>query len=255
MGQNPKVRPDMEDPYSKNQPQSKPQRVDHKTVIKNDDDTEIPVSTVTNSGYGGHLGHTHGVPDQPPVPGDLPFPDQIRYPYTADELAPRIQKYPIPPDEIIKLPKMKHVTLPKIQAHFVAESSEHKRVRLQRQAAIKRAMTRSWETYSSYAMGHDEVRPITGRYYDPFCGWGATLVDSLDTLQIMGMDTEYQEALKYVADIDFAHTRSYSIPLFETVIRYLGGLIGASRRGMIEKSGGLTGIRRVVSGLSFQCGD
>ena len=52
-------------------------------------------------------------------------------------------------------------------------------------------------------------------------------MDSLDTLQIMGMDTEYRDALKYVAGIDFAHTRSYSIPLFETVIRYLGGLIGA----------------------------
>jgi mannosyl-oligosaccharide alpha-1,2-mannosidase len=43
----------------------------------------------------------------------------------------------------------------------------------------------------------------------------------------MGMQTEYEEALKYVAKVDFAHTRSYSIPLFETVIRYLGGLIGA----------------------------
>ena len=88
-------------------------------------------------------------------------------------------------------------------------------------------MIRSWEAYSTYAIGHDEVRPISGRYYDPFCGWGATLVDSLDTLQIMGMDAEYREALKYISEIDFAHTRSRSIPLFETVIRYLGGLIGA----------------------------
>jgi mannosyl-oligosaccharide alpha-1,2-mannosidase len=76
-------------------------------------------------------------------------------------------------------------------------------------------------------MGHDEVRPVSGRYNDPFCGWGATLVDSLDTLQIMGMQAEYEAALEYIQRIDFSHTTSYSIPLFETVIRYLGGLLGA----------------------------
>jgi len=53
------------------------------------------------------------------------------------------------------------------------------------------------------------------------------LVDSLDTLQIMGMEDEYRDALRYVAQVDFAHTRSYNIPIFETVIRYLGGLLGA----------------------------
>ena len=191
---------------------------------------EFTQNTSPDSGYGGHLGHTHDVLDQPPAPGDSPLgglPFISRPMYTAEELAPRIEKYPIPPHEIIKLPKMRPLPLPKVQARFPSESSEHRRIRLQRRAAIKRAMTRSWEAYSTYAMGHDEVRPISGRYYDPFCAWGATLIDSLDTLQIMGMDAEYQEALKYVAEIDFAHTRSYSIPLFETVIRYLGGLIGA----------------------------
>ena len=43
----------------------------------------------------------------------------------------------------------------------------------------------------------------------------------------MGMEDEYRDALRYVAQVDFAHTRSYNIPIFETVIRYLGGLLGA----------------------------
>jgi len=164
--------------------------------------------------------------DQPPTSGDY-----HRLPagtlYTPEELAPRIQKYPIPPNEIIQLPKRRPNTLPKVQARFSSESAERKRIRQQRQAAIKRAMVRSWDAYSSHAMGHDELRPVSGRRYNPFCGWGATLVDSLDTLQIMGMQAEYEEALKWIAEIDFAHTHSYQIPLFETVIRYLGGLIGA----------------------------
>jgi mannosyl-oligosaccharide alpha-1,2-mannosidase len=164
--------------------------------------------------------------DQPPPAGDFHKQAQ-KWSYSAQDLVPRVQKYPIPANQLIQLPKMKPKRLPRVQARTTAESSDQKRVREQRQRTIKSAMTRSWEAYSRHAMGHDELRPVSGRTHDPFCGWGATLVDSLDTLLIMGMKTEYDEALKWIAEIDFAHTRSYSIPLFETVIRYLGGLIGA----------------------------
>jgi hypothetical protein len=182
---------------------------------------------------GRHEGHTHPNPDQPPVTGDLPEEPFATRPYTPEELAPRIEQFPLFPDQIVHLPTEAARKLPKIQARFTSESAEHRRVRLQRQAAIKRAMSRSWDAYVSLAMGHDEVRPVTGRYYDPFSGWGATLVDSLDTLQIMGLDREYQEALEEVSKIDFAHTRSQYISVFETVIRYLGGLLGA-----YDQSGG-----------------
>jgi mannosyl-oligosaccharide alpha-1,2-mannosidase len=178
---------------------------------------EIPLSS----------GHHHNAFDQPPTGGDFQPGGHDRPVFTPQELAPRIERYPVPPNQLIHLPASPAINLPRIQARFSAESTDRRRERLQRQAAIKRAMTRSWEAYSTYAMGHDEVRPVSGRYLDPFCGWGATLVDSLDTLQIMGMDDEYREALEYVAQVDFAHTRSYNIPVFETVIRYLGGLIGA----------------------------
>jgi mannosyl-oligosaccharide alpha-1,2-mannosidase len=218
----PLIRPEIQDP-AKFHPQSNPERL-------GDQNRERPLGTVPDLGPDNHPGRIHGVLDQPPAPGDSPFgelPFIQRPTYTAEELGPRIEKYPIPPDEIIQLPKMRPLVLPKVQAQFAAESPEHARIRLQRREAIKRAMTRSWEVYSKYAMGHDEVRPISGKVHDPFCAWGATLVDSLDTLQIMGMKSEYQEALQFVKAIDFAHTRSYRIPLFETVIRYLGGLIGA----------------------------
>src|SRR5579862_5010594 len=115
--------------------------------------------------------------DQPPTSGD--YNTDRGSVYTPEELAPRVEKYPIPASQIMKLPKMKPNTLPKIQARIPSESSEQRRLRQQRQAAIKRAMSRSWDAYSSLAMGHDELRPISGRYYDPFCGWGATLIDSL----------------------------------------------------------------------------
>jgi mannosyl-oligosaccharide alpha-1,2-mannosidase len=170
-------------------------------------------------------GNSGSIPHQPPAPGDI---NSNRPLYSPEELAPRIEKYPLSPNQIIRLPKMRPGAMPKIQASSKSpESAERRRTRSQRRDAIKRAMKHSWDAYSKNAMGHDEVRPVSARPHDPFCGWGATLIDSLDTLQIMGMDYEYKEALKLIGDIDFAHTKSNNIPLFETVIRYLGGLIGA----------------------------
>jgi mannosyl-oligosaccharide alpha-1,2-mannosidase len=43
----------------------------------------------------------------------------------------------------------------------------------------------------------------------------------------MGLKEEFEEALKGIKKIDFTTSRRKDIPVFETVIRYLGGLIGA----------------------------
>lgn len=53
------------------------------------------------------------------------------------------------------------------------------------------------------------------------------MVDSLDSLWIMGMEKEFEEALEQVARINFKTSNRKDIPVFETVIRYLGGLISA----------------------------
>ena len=76
-------------------------------------------------------------------------------------------------------------------------------------------------------MGHDELRPVTGGFRDPFNGWAATLIDSLDTLWIMDMKTEFAAAIDTVRKIDFTISARNDIPVFETTIRYLGGLLGA----------------------------
>ena len=53
------------------------------------------------------------------------------------------------------------------------------------------------------------------------------MVDSLDTLIIMGLDDEFERALKYVDRIDFTTTEANDINVFETTIRYVGGFMGA----------------------------
>lgn len=73
----------------------------------------------------------------------------------------------------------------------------------------------------------DELRPIKGGFKQPFCGWAATLVDSLDTLYIMGLYEEFELAVLQVQKINFTDTSGCQINLFETTIRHLGGLLAA----------------------------
>jgi mannosyl-oligosaccharide alpha-1,2-mannosidase len=139
---------------------------------------------------------------------------------------PRKQKYPV--DKLIKLPAKSTVSIPSIQAsNFGGQSAEAVKLRRWRRDQVKNTFLTSWNQYKQYAWGKDEVNPVSNGSSDPFLGWAATLVDSMDSLQIMGLDGEYQEALQYVSTIDFTRTFRRDIPLFETVIRYLGGLIAA----------------------------
>jgi mannosyl-oligosaccharide alpha-1,2-mannosidase len=74
-----------------------------------------------------------------------------------------------------------------------------------------------------YAWGHDELLPISktsNRWFD----LGLTLVDSLDTLLIMGMKDEFLEARNWVEE-SLKVDPDLDVNLFETTIRVLGGLL------------------------------
>ncbi|EED21959.1 mannosyl-oligosaccharide alpha-1,2-mannosidase, putative [Talaromyces stipitatus ATCC 10500] len=115
----------------------------------------------------------------------------------------------------------------RIQASFRPESKIVESVRLQRRTRIKAAFQHAWIGYKKKAWLHDEVLPVSGGYKDPFVGWAATLVDSLDTLWIMGLKDEFDSALKALEQIDFSKPNAQRVPVFEVTIRYLGGLLGA----------------------------
>lgn len=137
------------------------------------------------------------------------------------------EQFPVPADELIKLPTSVARAAPKLQAKFKDESSADKQERLQQLSTIKAEFMHAWEGYKKTALGHDEIKPLTATYDDPFNGWGATLVDTLDTLWIMDMNDEFSLAVDEVKKIDFTTSAREDIPVFETVIRYLGGLLGA----------------------------
>jgi mannosyl-oligosaccharide alpha-1,2-mannosidase len=76
-----------------------------------------------------------------------------------------------------------------------------------------------------YAWGHDEVDVLTKSPHAWF-NLGLTIVDSLDTLLIAGLDDEYHQARHWVANHLVFHDGS-NVQFFEVNIRILGGLISA----------------------------
>ncbi|KAL7183800.1 hypothetical protein ACSBR2_026051 [Camellia fascicularis] len=67
-------------------------------------------------------------------------------------------------------------------------------------------------------------QPQTKNGVDSFGSLGATLIDSLDTLYIMGLDEQFQRAREWVANsLDF--NKNYDASVFETTIRVVGGLL------------------------------
>lgn len=138
------------------------------------------------------------------------------------------EHFPIPTKSLIPLPTGKPKAIPTIQySKFPDESSDQKVDREAKLDKIKKAFAFSWEGYRKNAWMQDELSPVTGNYRNPFCGWSATLVDSLDSLWMLGMKKEFEEAAEAVGQIDFTTSIRNDLPLFEVTIRYLGGLVAA----------------------------
>ncbi|KAI1293131.1 glycoside hydrolase family 47 protein [Xylaria venustula] len=160
------------------------------------------------------------------------------------------ENFPVPASEVIPLPTGKPKKIPTVQYAFEKESPGARELREARQQQVKAEMERGWAGYWQYARGHDELSPVTKKFRDPFCGWAATLVDSLDTLWIMGMEDEFNEALLEVKKIDFTVSKRAEIPVFETTIRYLGGLIAA-----YDVSGGKSGGHDILLEKAIELAD
>ncbi|KDQ31758.1 glycoside hydrolase family 47 protein [Pleurotus ostreatus PC15] len=94
--------------------------------------------------------------------------------------------------------------------------------------AVTKIFVDSYEAYRTFAFGHDDLSPQSKSFSDGRNGWGATIVDALPTMVIMGLDDLFAEGLNFSSRIDFSKSQtSATVSLFETTIRYLGGLLSA----------------------------
>eukprot|EP01060_Flectonema_neradi_P030231 TRINITY_DN434_c0_g1_i1.p1 TRINITY_DN434_c0_g1~~TRINITY_DN434_c0_g1_i1.p1 ORF type:complete len:511 (+),score=69.91 TRINITY_DN434_c0_g1_i1:227-1759(+) len=97
----------------------------------------------------------------------------------------------------------------------------------ERRAKVKDMFMHAWGSYKKVAWAHDELKPVSETASDSWGGWGITLVDTLDTLIIMGLTDELADARKAVEMIDWSISTTHQISTFETTIRHLGGLLSA----------------------------
>ncbi|XXG96441.1 hypothetical protein Hte_002724 [Hypoxylon texense] len=133
-----------------------------------------------------------------------------------------------PPGQLTPLPTSSSShPLPAIQAKFRSEGLLTASHRERRRQKVRKVFMGDWGAYKKYAWMKDALKPLSGGFQDQFSGWAATLVDSLDSLWLMGLREEFDEAVDAVAKIDFGKSSSGRVNTFETNIRYLGGLMAA----------------------------
>ncbi|KAM0728702.1 Mannosyl-oligosaccharide alpha-1,2-mannosidase IA [Formica fusca] len=106
------------------------------------------------------------------------------------------------------------------------EDKDH--VARQRRDKVKEMMKHGWDNYVRYAWGKNELRPISKRGHSASIfgasNMGATIVDGLDTLYIMGLHDEFKQGRDWIAEnLDF--DINSEISLFETNIRFMGSLL------------------------------
>lgn len=131
-----------------------------------------------------------------------------------------------PPESIRPLPAGVPIQLPPIQYDFPSSHGSDATNEL-RQIAVRDAFEKSWNAYKNRAWLYDELRPVSGNGKQVFGSYGATIFDALDTLWIMGFYDDFLSAAAAAAAVDWSGTTDSSINLFETTIRYLGGLLAA----------------------------
>src|SRR5580658_3181296 len=100
-------------------------------------------------------------------------------------------RYPV--KDLLSLPSGKPHRLPQVQHTFEKELAGDKKLRLERQASVKKTFQKCFTSYKERAWMKDEL----------------------------------QDAISAVAAIDFSTPTESVVNIFETTIRYLGGFIAA----------------------------
>src|SRR5207248_7621675 len=110
---------------------------------------------------------------------------------------------------------------------------------------VREEFLHAWGGYRQYAWGHDELKPLTKSYHDWYReSLFMTPVDALDTLIIMGLDQQANEARELIAT-KLSFDKDIFVKNFEITIRMLGGLLSSYQ---------LTGDKRLLA-LAQDLGD
>ncbi|SPP80915.1 blast:Mannosyl-oligosaccharide alpha-1%2C2-mannosidase isoform A [Drosophila guanche] len=94
---------------------------------------------------------------------------------------------------------------------------------------VKAMMLHAWSNYHRYAWGSNELCPITrrgcrGSTFSTH-SFGATIIEALDTLHIMGLKKEYQHGRDWIEAHFALDNVSAALPVFELTSRLLGSML------------------------------
>ena len=92
---------------------------------------------------------------------------------------------------------------------------------------VRNETLHAWEGYKKYAWGHDSLKPLTRQAFDWY-GPGHSLlmtpIDALDTLTLMGLTEQADEARRLI-DSQLNLNQDIYVKDFEITIRLLGSLV------------------------------
>lgn len=81
---------------------------------------------------------------------------------------------------------------------LLSQTSEESLLWRKRQSEVSGAFVHAWKGYTSYALGYDELQPVSKSGTDGLGGLGATVIDALDTAMIMGLDDVVEDAGSWI---------------------------------------------------------
>ncbi|XP_060525128.1 mannosyl-oligosaccharide 1,2-alpha-mannosidase IA isoform X1 [Cylas formicarius] len=129
-----------------------------------------------------------------------------------------------PPLNVVTVPPASSDHYPLIQGGDDRDS-----VTRERRNKVKQMMKHAWDNYVRYAWGKNELKPISKRGHQASVfgsqPLGATILDGLDTLYIMGLNKEFRQARDWVANEFDVDQVSADVSVFEVNIRFVAGLL------------------------------
>lgn len=92
---------------------------------------------------------------------------------------------------------------------------------------VREQTRHAWQGYMQYAKGHDDLKPLSGKPRDWYpVPLLMSPVDALDTLLLLGLDKEANEARELIVG-QLSFDQDIEVQNFEVTIRLLGGLLSA----------------------------
>jgi mannosyl-oligosaccharide alpha-1,2-mannosidase len=93
---------------------------------------------------------------------------------------------------------------------------------------VRTQMAWAWHNYVARCFGQDQIKPVSGGaeafFFPGGPPLGLSIVEALDTLYVMGLDTEAEEGIRWIAD-NLHFDIDGEVQVFETGIRIVGGLL------------------------------